>query len=89
MRRATLDFQLFEVAEFISIHALREESDKPHGHEQFHLLISIHALREESDLRLAKSEQYKSISIHALREESDSPSNAVNSASSDFNPRSP
>ena len=55
----------------ISIHALREESDDSHGHEQFHLLISIHALREESDDVQRCDDLRGGISIHALREESD------------------
>ena len=33
----------------ISIHALREESDKGEAHEIQRIQISIHALREESD----------------------------------------
>ena len=56
----------------ISIHALREEGDHGHAHEELYLIISIHALREEGDLlptcgRLLPP----AISIHALREEGD------------------
>ena len=56
----------------ISIHALREESDRLcHDLLAVDRLISIHALREESDLRQAIAVQHIFISIHALREESD------------------
>ena len=65
----------------ISIHALREESDRDYD-PVIHLgydfnprrrqhLISIHALREESDRELRAKHMTQRISIHALREESD------------------
>ena len=58
---------------FISIHALREESDKFEGDDHgIDAKISIHALREEGDIdagRLALMDD--DISIHALRGESD------------------
>ena len=58
----------------ISIHALREESDRSRPLGLCDLLISIHALREESDMfGYLCSEQLFRISIHALREESDRP----------------
>ena len=57
---------------YISIHALREESD----HRQISMItdthtISIHALREESDYIESINDNLPDISIHALREESD------------------
>ena len=49
MRRATRAFRPTPSETFISIHALREESDlHQFQHESLHI-ISIHALREESD----------------------------------------
>ena len=56
---------------FISIHALREESDQADQTLDQDAGISIHALREESDLRMGVSGGDRLISIHALREESD------------------
>ena len=54
-RRATL-FKFFEVFKmFISIHALREESDQILENVILVVLISIHALREESDAGRLKS----------------------------------
>ena len=60
-----------QVAQDISIHALREEGDGiiRRGHEA--VLISIHALREEGDPRLQGLRRHYRISIHALREEGD------------------
>ena len=56
----------------ISIHALREEGDRPpEAPAAADRLISIHALREEGDPRLAKTARRGVISIHALREEGD------------------
>ena len=56
----------------ISIHALREESDRELRAKHMTQRISIHALREESDMLLINSAEYAlAISIHALREESD------------------
>ena len=49
-RRATMFIGNFAVTRFISIHALREESDAPvAAAAAAHNRISIHALREESD----------------------------------------
>ena len=60
--------------EYISIHALREEGDKPLlGGDAGDVEISIHALREEGDEgRPFPKVQLIGISIHALREEGDS-----------------
>ena len=57
----------------ISIHALREESDRlTELATTVFEWISIHALREESDLEyVAQANILLLISIHALREESD------------------
>ena len=56
----------------ISIHALREESDRVAWHfAPWRLSISIHALREESDANWMQYRDFLLISIHALREESD------------------
>ena len=49
VRRATLCSQLTEQRFFISIHALREESDDFSSKYNPVSEISIHALREESD----------------------------------------
>ena len=56
----------------ISIHALREEGDRP-GLLFLDLptVISIHALREEGDRRATHIGWMSWISIHALREEGD------------------
>ena len=58
---------------WISIHALREESDKTaYVANLSSRIISIHALREESDyFSILGGGEYPIISIHALREESD------------------
>ena len=56
----------------ISIHALREKSDRVAVAEWLDCGISIHALREESDRKTFAAKRYGiKISIHALREESD------------------
>ena len=73
VRRATFDLlRQSNPQEWISIHALREESDiNEYG---FPVLskISIHALREESDnVKYYDTMPSFGISIHALREESD------------------
>ena len=73
MGRATPGCCRCGAAHTISIHALREESDKFEGDDHgIDAKISIHALREESDLRqdLGRDTGHL-ISIHALREESD------------------
>ena len=73
----------------ISIHALREESDR---HRRGHVdgsHISIHALREESDSEHGIVDRSGMISIHALREESDNRRCASAETRCYFNPRSP
>ena len=55
----------------ISIHALREEGDRPTLSIGETACISIHALREEGDLAGAAAATWGHISIHALREEGD------------------
>ena len=50
-RRATHQSGLHRTEGSISIHALREEGDKPSASNDVHMDISIHALREEGDLR--------------------------------------
>ena len=55
----------------ISIHALREESDRLRRARYRRHGISIHALREESDPAGLVAGELFAISIHALREESD------------------
>ena len=55
----------------ISIHALREEGDRPDRCRQERLDISIHALREEGDHNLLCPQHCHHISIPALREEGD------------------
>ena len=49
MRRATIAHVPRDVAQFISIHALHEESDHNHNPTITRQHISIHALHEESD----------------------------------------
>ena len=49
VRRATVVLVAFVLQGDISIHALREESDRRTGHRMSRTEISIHALREESD----------------------------------------
>ena len=71
-RRATHLVHLLDGGIDISIHALREEGDRPcrsrlHDHQR----ISIHALREEGDVQRHRSDADLPISIHALREEGD------------------
>ena len=56
---------------WISIHALREESDPTWWTGDYIPKISIHALREESDKLFDLKTNIWNISIHALREESD------------------
>ena len=75
---------------YISIHALREESDPLLSYTApYTLCISIHALREESDLSGSRTGQTRRISIHALREESDSFATKAKTTVSHFYPRSP
>ena len=56
---------------WISIHALRKESDTALAVDGATCLISIHALRKESDTGFICGARRLSISIHALRKESD------------------
>ena len=49
VRRATWSWRSCRRLLFISIHALREESDQQPRHRKQQRDISIHALREESD----------------------------------------
>ena len=51
VRRATIRLITPEAAHDISIHALREESDRDASQPRSQTRISIHALREESDTR--------------------------------------
>ena len=71
VRKATDDTPMSLRFFDISIHALREESDRLPRRLLRHQEISIHALREESDEGDAGSFHVLAISIHALREESD------------------
>ena len=63
VRRATGCLHDIPAPVQISIHALREESDRVQQHRVRYRLISIHALREESDQfvgRVLHSEQFQS-----------------------------
>ena len=71
VRRATWSWRSCRRLLFISIHALREESDLVDAVGAPLDAISIHALREESDGRHGAYHTGDLISIHALREESD------------------
>ena len=72
VRRATPHDQRDYRRQQISIHALREESDRQCRGWMFGTgIISIHALREESDRVGGFQHLIPTISIHALREESD------------------
>ena len=63
---------LFNALQVISIHALREEGDRPPAGGGGKAGISIHALREEGDVVLDLPAHIPVvISIHALREEGD------------------
>ena len=72
VRRATVDDGFRHVGLFISIHALRKESDREGRGRSGRQEISIHALRKESDASTARARRSRPISIHALRKESDS-----------------
>ena len=75
---------------FISIHALRKESDMIHRTTVSFGLISIHALRKESDKRRGCTRPaIGMISIHALRKESDRMGASQVPRTAYFNPRSP
>ena len=65
-----------KIGKRISIHALREEGDRPYRHHlQQCCKISIHALREEGDLiQHGQNLAQLVISIHTLREEGDTKS---------------
>ena len=72
MRRATGQHGTGVAGGGISIHALREESDRVDMiGAALRSYISIHALREESDAVHGLPHVRRDISIHALREESD------------------
>ena len=71
MRRATRRRATLARPPGISIHALHEESDRPHPAFQHRPRISIHALHEESDHLHSGIYPARHISIHALHEESD------------------
>ena len=70
----------------ISIHALREEGDIQHIHQDDgRHVISIHALREEGDRDGGSGVLGNTtISIHALREEGDSEGNDLMSNNTEF-----
>ena len=74
---------------YISIHALRKESDDRVLVFAVQLVISIHALRKESDVFSALLVGHGEISIHALRKESDSVRSVPDAPHAYFNPRSP
>ena len=75
---------------YISIHALRKESDYRSGNPNvIYPGISIHALRKESDPGRQRPRRCRRISIHALRKESDSGILVKSFLIHDFNPRSP
>ena len=72
VRRATHTLGCHTHFIFISIHALRKESDKISCGNDVTDDISIHALRKESDENDDRhSQDGPPISIHALRKESD------------------
>ena len=73
VRRATRLLSPDVLSMIISIHALREESDRDTLTVLGYVQISIHALREESDFDPFITSDIRQISIHALREESDCP----------------
>ena len=75
--------------QFISIHALRKESDRVVGRMLRYRVISIHALRKESDLGFEGISEALFISIHALRKESDRHVCPHFAHILHFNPRSP
>ena len=60
-----------QIGQYISIHALRKESDPRLNIISFLDPISIHALRKESDGMPHRHGHPHQISIHALRKESD------------------
>ena len=71
-RRATILNATAPEVLAISIHALREEGDRPFGTSTLVVnAISIHALREEGDFFPKRAASSSTISIHALREEGD------------------
>ena len=71
VRRATRPSAPECLADLISIHALRKESDMLQIHAGHLRTISIHALRKESDQQVIDKANNLLISIHALRKESD------------------
>ena len=74
----------------ISIHALREEGDRPRASksQQGQVFQSTPSARRATMLRLSSAYAH-GISIHALREEGDGLAPSGGTASSDFNPRPP
>ena len=71
MRRATFLSTVFNIRNYISIHALHEESDYARFGVWVSVSISIHALHEESEGTCGGCQRKRVISIHALHEESD------------------
>ena len=71
VRRATDSFRCVRKSLYISIHALRKESDNVANSNAALQRISIHALRKESDQVAVAFHAEREISIHALRKESD------------------
>ena len=57
VRRATITLVYWYFHFAISIHALREESDRGTLNGDFTVTISIHALREESDAKIIKRQK--------------------------------
>ena len=89
-RRATSEICSSIITTFISIHALREESDKGHNHLNYVLKKFQSTLSaRRATIFLSFPVPLSRISIHALREESDYYKNALSLSCRDFNPRSP
>ena len=90
-RRATPLAHRAEPHTAISIHALREEGDRPpEASRPANSLISIHALREEGDITGdSLTVLHDMISIHALREEGDAASRPHRAVRGNFYPRPP
>ena len=81
---------LFNALQVISIHALREEGDRPPAGGGGKAGISIHALREEGDVVLDLPAHIPVvISIHALREEGDDSRTGGGKMGKNFYPRPP
>ena len=85
-----MNIMLALIRHYISIHALRKESDRIECVARVTQKISIHALRKESDvLHVHRQIVSMLISIHALRKESDPWATRQAQADTNFNPRSP